>query len=193
MSGDCSNPAGEGVRKRPRCPVPGCKEKLTETTSIVCTACGSRTCMRHRYEDAHPCARAQPSRAKPGAGEWQCQRCTLVNARGSSECLACGAASGAAVQRPRPPAAPGAGWTCGACTLQNGAASTACAACGAARALPGARAAPPWRWRCAACTLENAPGSPACAVCGASAESVAVRIEGAGAEGGAASRGCGVS
>mmetsp|Transcript_51620 Transcript_51620/g.144239 ORF Transcript_51620/g.144239 Transcript_51620/m.144239 type:complete len:497 (-) Transcript_51620:88-1578(-) len=38
-----------------RCPAPGCREMLTASGSLQCPRCGRRVCLKHRYEDAHPC------------------------------------------------------------------------------------------------------------------------------------------
>mmetsp|Transcript_35948 Transcript_35948/g.84186 ORF Transcript_35948/g.84186 Transcript_35948/m.84186 type:complete len:168 (+) Transcript_35948:76-579(+) len=38
-----------------RCPVAGCKAKLTESGSVTCPTCNQRVCLKHRFEDAHEC------------------------------------------------------------------------------------------------------------------------------------------
>mmetsp|Transcript_70557 Transcript_70557/g.194996 ORF Transcript_70557/g.194996 Transcript_70557/m.194996 type:complete len:193 (+) Transcript_70557:113-691(+) len=40
---------------KPRCPVDGCKEKLTTLNTFACGSCGKKVCMKHRFEDAHCC------------------------------------------------------------------------------------------------------------------------------------------
>lgn len=52
-SNECQ-PAPTPVAK-PRCPVAGCKEKLTTISTFACGSCGKKVCMKHRYEDAHEC------------------------------------------------------------------------------------------------------------------------------------------
>jgi hypothetical protein len=54
-SGKCHEPPPP----KPRCPVLGCKEKLTAINSLTCGTCGQTVCMKHRFEDAHDC---QPHR-----------------------------------------------------------------------------------------------------------------------------------
>lgn len=53
---DC-DPANYGrVHKKRRCPVPGCKERLTATNVYRCRDCSMEVCMRHRYNAAdHAC------------------------------------------------------------------------------------------------------------------------------------------
>merc|ERR1719399_1605001 len=46
------------AKKRSKCPVPGCKEKLTQSGSIECGTCKQRVCLKHRFEDAHQCKAA---------------------------------------------------------------------------------------------------------------------------------------
>mmetsp|Transcript_42909 Transcript_42909/g.96885 ORF Transcript_42909/g.96885 Transcript_42909/m.96885 type:complete len:176 (+) Transcript_42909:91-618(+) len=52
-SGSC-RPAAAPAAK-PRCPVQGCKEKLTSINSYTCGDCGMKVCMKHRFSDLHPC------------------------------------------------------------------------------------------------------------------------------------------
>mmetsp|Transcript_50921 Transcript_50921/g.80784 ORF Transcript_50921/g.80784 Transcript_50921/m.80784 type:complete len:179 (-) Transcript_50921:174-710(-) len=56
-SGDCHPPPPP----KPKCPVSGCKEKLTSISSITCGTCGQKVCMKHRFEDSHDC---RPQRSK---------------------------------------------------------------------------------------------------------------------------------
>eukprot|EP00928_Gymnodinium_smaydae_P067862 TRINITY_DN5085_c0_g1_i1.p2 TRINITY_DN5085_c0_g1~~TRINITY_DN5085_c0_g1_i1.p2 ORF type:complete len:206 (-),score=20.44 TRINITY_DN5085_c0_g1_i1:396-932(-) len=62
-SGAC-RPALASAAK-PRCPVKGCKEKLTAINSFNCSTCSQRVCMKHRFEDQHEC---RPSAAKARTG-----------------------------------------------------------------------------------------------------------------------------
>jgi len=43
----------------PRCPVKGCKAKLTMSGSMTCDTCGLKVCLKHRFEDSHPCKQLQ--------------------------------------------------------------------------------------------------------------------------------------
>jgi hypothetical protein len=48
---------------KPRCPVKGCKEKLTFSNRVACKACGANTCLRHRFPADHACERAAAAAA----------------------------------------------------------------------------------------------------------------------------------
>ncbi|CAK9049964.1 unnamed protein product [Durusdinium trenchii] len=37
------------------CPAKGCKSKLTAMNSVVCGECKTKVCLKHRFEDQHPC------------------------------------------------------------------------------------------------------------------------------------------
>eukprot|EP00930_Biecheleria_cincta_P099130 TRINITY_DN90777_c0_g1_i1.p2 TRINITY_DN90777_c0_g1~~TRINITY_DN90777_c0_g1_i1.p2 ORF type:complete len:164 (-),score=23.25 TRINITY_DN90777_c0_g1_i1:132-623(-) len=54
VSGSC-NPKVSAVAKPNRCPVKGCKEKLTFSNSCNCGTCGLKVCLKHRFEDQHEC------------------------------------------------------------------------------------------------------------------------------------------
>lgn len=43
------------VHKKPRCPAPGCKEKLTSTNKYLCKDCGTEVCLKHRFPADHRC------------------------------------------------------------------------------------------------------------------------------------------
>ena len=43
------------MHKRVKCPVQGCREKLTSINAYDCKACGSRVCLKHRYGPDHQC------------------------------------------------------------------------------------------------------------------------------------------
>ncbi|CAJ1420419.1 unnamed protein product [Effrenium voratum] len=40
---------------RELCPAEGCRKKLTAMNSVVCTECKTKVCLKHRFEDQHPC------------------------------------------------------------------------------------------------------------------------------------------
>eukprot|EP00397_Hematodinium_sp_SG-2012_P060546 GEMP01079005.1.p1 GENE.GEMP01079005.1~~GEMP01079005.1.p1 ORF type:complete len:277 (+),score=20.13 GEMP01079005.1:46-876(+) len=148
-----------GRSQKPRCPVKGCKEKLTELNTFDCKKCKQKVCMKHRFEDAHLCqeAQKQSSRSrynfwssssastKPSAqaskadapkstgnGKWPCGRC--------GQCSKCEASKGGVGDQ----------WACPACTLSNPANGMKCGACGAARPSTGATAPRESRreWKC---------------------------------------------
>mmetsp|Transcript_18734 Transcript_18734/g.16003 ORF Transcript_18734/g.16003 Transcript_18734/m.16003 type:complete len:108 (+) Transcript_18734:34-357(+) len=92
--------------------------RLTEVNSYECPKCHTKICLKHRYEDAHPCQewRARgPSRllkrnsGKAGfkksavvassdsktasngrSSQWRCRKCSLINNGTTSTCAACG-------------------------------------------------------------------------------------------------------
>lgn len=43
------------IAKKPRCPVPGCKEKLTSVNSFKCKDCRVEVCLKHRFPKDHQC------------------------------------------------------------------------------------------------------------------------------------------
>eukprot|EP00931_Biecheleriopsis_adriatica_P074974 TRINITY_DN4893_c0_g1_i1.p1 TRINITY_DN4893_c0_g1~~TRINITY_DN4893_c0_g1_i1.p1 ORF type:complete len:205 (-),score=30.18 TRINITY_DN4893_c0_g1_i1:57-602(-) len=49
--------------KSNRCPVKGCKEKLTFSNSCSCGTCGIKVCLKHRFEDQHECKPCKPARS----------------------------------------------------------------------------------------------------------------------------------
>lgn len=83
-SGNCCS--RETVAKINRCPVKGCKEKLTFSNACNCGSCGIKVCLKHRFEDLHECIPAQAGcRAQARANETflaraeqQLRRMTLV-------------------------------------------------------------------------------------------------------------------
>merc|ERR1712232_149934 len=59
-SGDCrpasiGTAAPSGGPAKPKCPVKGCKEKLTCINQFKCPTCNQCVCMKHRFEDLHDC------------------------------------------------------------------------------------------------------------------------------------------
>merc|ERR1712124_53990 len=72
-SADCTR---EVLPKVARCPVQGCKAKLTASGSVTCETCQQRVCLKHRFEDAHPCKQA----CKTVCADKSCQRQALASA-----------------------------------------------------------------------------------------------------------------
>lgn len=160
---DCTNPeGGEHRAKKARCPVKGCKEQISESNSITCGRCQQKVCLKHRYEEEHPCFEAPKARAKaalraaapkastkartptasPASQGWQCTCCTLVNPSSASMCSACGAP-------------PDDGWELGPATAAGGS------------HLPAMISPTQEAWSCDCCTLENPGAAVACEACGA--------------------------
>eukprot|EP00435_Cladocopium_sp_Y103_P042616 s1165_g11.t2 len=69
------------------CPAPGCKTKMNTMNSVVCGECRSKVCLKHRFEDQHPCR---------GKGQWL-SRLAAGEASKASKAGAAGAATGTAV------------------------------------------------------------------------------------------------
>lgn len=44
--------------KKSRCPVPGCKEKLTSVNTYKCKDCGTSVCLKHRFPADHACGKS---------------------------------------------------------------------------------------------------------------------------------------
>eukprot|EP00747_Dinoflagellata_sp_TGD_P161999 gnl/TRDRNA2_/TRDRNA2_179124_c0_seq1.p1 gnl/TRDRNA2_/TRDRNA2_179124_c0~~gnl/TRDRNA2_/TRDRNA2_179124_c0_seq1.p1 ORF type:complete len:176 (-),score=28.16 gnl/TRDRNA2_/TRDRNA2_179124_c0_seq1:200-727(-) len=63
-SGACQPVCGK-MPEKPRCPVKGCKERLTSINSCTCSTCKQRVCLKHRFEDAHDCRVAPPPAPAP--------------------------------------------------------------------------------------------------------------------------------
>jgi len=53
----------------PKCPVVGCKEKLTDLNSVVCPYCKKKFCLTHRFEDLHNCDKGPKAKARAKAAE----------------------------------------------------------------------------------------------------------------------------
>lgn len=56
---DCDPSNYARVHKKPKCPVPGCKEKLKTVNTFTCKACGLDVCLKHRLALDHACTGAQ--------------------------------------------------------------------------------------------------------------------------------------
>lgn len=56
-------------KEKKRCPAKGCKETLGIANTFKCDRCGQDVCLKHRYEDDHPCTPPQKAAPKqpPGA------------------------------------------------------------------------------------------------------------------------------
>lgn len=77
-SGSC-RPAS--VASKPRCPVQGCKEKLTVLNSFACPKCNTKVCMKHRFEEDHDCNTRQLPKSRVGRPSSGGQPCRDVPQR----------------------------------------------------------------------------------------------------------------
>lgn len=57
------------VHKKARCPVSGCKEKLSTINTYHCKTCGQRVCLKHRHGDDHNCEAAKVRAAAAAAAQ----------------------------------------------------------------------------------------------------------------------------
>lgn len=68
---DCDPDNYAKVHKKTRCPVPGCKERLTSTNTFACKACHSEVCLKHRFDKDHRC------KERIGESLWKCTAALL--------------------------------------------------------------------------------------------------------------------
>jgi predicted nucleic acid binding AN1-type Zn finger protein len=54
-SSDCDPANYVRVMKKKKCPVPGCREKLTTINTYTCKACKQAVCLKHRLGGDHKC------------------------------------------------------------------------------------------------------------------------------------------
>jgi predicted nucleic acid binding AN1-type Zn finger protein len=59
-----NSPTTMSPRETDPCPVPGCREKLTISGSLVCSGCRRRYCLKHRFPDLHKCPGDKQNQAK---------------------------------------------------------------------------------------------------------------------------------
>ena len=53
---DCDPGNYARIHHRPRCPVPGCKEKLVASNTYECRDCRATVCLKHRFAKDHSCS-----------------------------------------------------------------------------------------------------------------------------------------
>jgi len=119
-AGGCDPHNYARVHQKPRCPVKGCKEKLTTINTYSCKACRQAVCMKHRHNDDHQCL-GRPAHGI-GIGVSAKRQATAVGAAASAAAASVGAqarglvgrigraaAGGAAATGAAAPAAPVAG------------------------------------------------------------------------------------
>lgn len=52
---DCDPSNYARVHRKLKCPVPGCKEKLTSINTYSCRSCSTDVCLKHRFPSDHAC------------------------------------------------------------------------------------------------------------------------------------------
>jgi hypothetical protein len=67
-SSECDPANYARVMKKKKCPVQGCREKLTTINTYTCKSCKQAVCLRHRLENDHKCP--GKSGAAVGAQQW---------------------------------------------------------------------------------------------------------------------------
>ena len=70
-SADCDPSNYSRVHKKQKCPVQGCREKLTTVNSYTCQSCRTVCCLKHRFPEAHQCRRSGNTRNSRSGGRAQ--------------------------------------------------------------------------------------------------------------------------
>lgn len=82
------------VHKKPRCPVQGCKEKLTSINTYTCKDCRTAVCLRHRLSVDHKCP-GPTAAASAAAAAGQRQAATAAASAALTAAAAAGRSFGA--------------------------------------------------------------------------------------------------
>ncbi|CAL5219611.1 g1481 [Coccomyxa viridis] len=64
-SKDCDPSNYARVHRKLKCPVPGCKEKLTSINTYSCRSCSTDVCLKHRFPSDHACDARKVSQQQP--------------------------------------------------------------------------------------------------------------------------------
>jgi len=148
----------KGRQQKEKCPVAGCKEKLTELSSIICTNCNTKVCLKHRFEDLHPCATFK--KQNTAAKSW---KHTL--GFGSSSSTSKAKSGGSSVMSP-PKLGGGGGLFGKKQSTGKASAQWPCGRCGKCDKCKASKSGAPPMWACSACTLRNPASASSCAACG---------------------------
>eukprot|EP00887_Chlorella_sp_A99_P000849 scaffold5.g849.t1 len=103
---DCDPSNYERVHKKKRCPVQGCRERLTTINTYLCRDCGATVCLRHRLGTDHACPGRQSSAAAAATSRFALssfKKLFFSSSAAPSSSSAGGAAGGG---RPAAPARP---------------------------------------------------------------------------------------
>ncbi|PNW78617.1 hypothetical protein CHLRE_09g389750v5 [Chlamydomonas reinhardtii] len=101
---DCDPANYDRVHKKPRCPVAGCKTKLTTINRYRCKHCSQAICLKHRDPADHRCAEVQAANRQQRGGFFSSRPPAATSAAAASSS---GRSSGAAsAASSRPPSAP---------------------------------------------------------------------------------------
>ena len=65
LTQDCDPSNYARVHRKLKCPVPGCKEKLTSINTYSCKSCSTAVCMKHRFPSDHDCSSRKGIDAHP--------------------------------------------------------------------------------------------------------------------------------
>jgi predicted nucleic acid binding AN1-type Zn finger protein len=61
--------------KKKKCPVQGCREKLTTINTYTCKSCKQSVCLKHRLENDHKCpGKSGAAVAAVGALAYACRK-----------------------------------------------------------------------------------------------------------------------
>ncbi|KAG2453069.1 hypothetical protein HYH02_002402 [Chlamydomonas schloesseri] len=98
---DCDPANYDRVHKKPRCPVAGCKTKLTTINRYRCKHCNQAICLKHRDPADHRCQEVQAASRQQRGGFF------LSRASAAAAAISSGRSSGtASAASSRPPSAP---------------------------------------------------------------------------------------
>lgn len=70
QSGECDPQNYTRVHRKRRCPVKGCRERLTTVNSYECPHCGTETCLKHRYNASDHACTGRKSSSQSFAGSF---------------------------------------------------------------------------------------------------------------------------
>lgn len=98
---ECDPSNYDRVHRKPRCPVAGCKEKLTTTNTYTCRDCAVTVCLKHRLPSDHKCPGKAATAVQNRLSLPQSWRRVFSSGSGSATAVAGGTAA-----RPQQQAAP---------------------------------------------------------------------------------------
>lgn len=70
-SKDCDPSNYAKVHRKLKCPVSGCKEKLTSINTYSCKSCSTVVCLKHRFPSDHSCEVRKAAQQKPLASSFR--------------------------------------------------------------------------------------------------------------------------
>jgi len=150
-----------GRQVKEKCPVAGCKEKLTELSSVICPNCKSKVCLKHRFEDLHSCATLKKQNA--ASKSWKPFGGKASNSASKPKPKAGTSGNSGPGQAPK---LGGGGAVSSLFGRKKSTGSASCGRCGTCDKCKASKAASSPQWACSACTLLNPASSTKCGACG---------------------------